>query len=215
MFTLQQGKRQFSFESQTKFSVSLDWPFFQQQTVVQQPKANTNVWLKQPPDFSYWLYKSCNPSQKPRGNGNGELKPKMTSESIVVQQLSRLRSRLVLLLSEQKTDLPQLVTRFPRISSYEAKILFMKNGKYKTSVYEDPKLHDYRQTRESKWDPRVLLPKYPWPPKSASFTRHRRRRGAHTVFSDRVEEKLCQLQQGEAGRDEPQPKQHGAEKKAT
>lgn len=31
--------------------------------------------------------------------------------------------------------------------------------------------------------------------------RHRQRRGAHTAFLDRVEEKLCQLQQGEAGRD--------------
>lgn len=31
--------------------------------------------------------------------------------------------------------------------------------------------------------------------------RHRRRRGAHTAFLDRVEEKLCRLQQGEAGRD--------------
>ncbi|XP_075603158.1 putative uncharacterized protein C7orf78 homolog [Balearica regulorum gibbericeps] len=151
---------------------------------------------------------------------------------------------------EKKRDLPQLVTRFPRIGSYEAKILFVKNGKHKTGVYEDPKPHDYRQYEanlpnlvtsysrdplnlklksqhlntdpgleplkgkqkdsnrfltykpcESKWDPRLLLPKNPWPPKSASFTRHRRRRGAHTAFLDRVEEKLCRLQQGEAGRD--------------
>ncbi|XP_075351540.1 putative uncharacterized protein C7orf78 homolog [Mycteria americana] len=153
--------------------------------------------------------------------------------------------------SKKKRDLPQLVTRFPRIGSYEAKILFVKNGKYKSGVYEDPKPHDYRQYEanlpnlvtsysrdplnlklksqhlntdpgreppkekqkdsdrtfltykpcESKWDPRLLLPKNPWPPKSASFTRHRRRRGAHTAFLDRVEEKLCRLQQGEAGRD--------------
>lgn len=147
MFTLQQGKRQFSFESQTELSVSLHWPFFQQQTVVQQPKANTNVWLKQLPDFSYQLYKSSNTSWKPQGKGNGELKPKMTSESTVMQQLSRLRSRLLLLLSEQKRELPQLVTCFPRISSYEAKILFVKNGKYKTSMYEDPKPHDDRQVK--------------------------------------------------------------------
>ncbi|XP_076188230.1 putative uncharacterized protein C7orf78 homolog [Aptenodytes patagonicus] len=68
---------------------------------------------------------------------------------------------------------------------------------------------------ESKWDPRLLLPKNPWPPKSASFMRHRRQRDAHTAFLDHVEEKLCQLQQGEAGRDESQPKQHSAEEKAT
>ncbi|XP_072707719.1 putative uncharacterized protein C7orf78 homolog [Ciconia boyciana] len=261
MFTLHQDERQFLFESQTKFSASLGWPFSWRQTVVQQPKANTVVGLKQPPDFSYRLYRSSNPSQKPQGKGKGELKPKITSESILLP------------LSEKKRDLPQLVTRFPQIGSYEAKILFVKNGKHKTGVYEDPKPHDYRQYEanlpnlvtsysrdplnlklksqhlntvsdpgleplkekqkdsdrrfltykpcESKWDPRKLLPKNPWPRKSASFTRHRRRRGAHTAFLDRVEEKLCRLQQGEAGRDvrvhsarEPQPKQHGAEEKA-
>ncbi|XP_051813006.1 uncharacterized protein si:dkey-30e9.6 isoform X1 [Acanthochromis polyacanthus] len=44
---------------------------------------------------------------------------------------------------------------------------------------------------EPKWDPELILPPLPWPPKSASFTRHRRRRGAYSAFLDRVEEKLC------------------------
>lgn len=101
MFTLHQDEQQFLFESQTKFSASLDWPFSQQQTLVQQPKANTDIWLKQPPDFSEQLYRSSNPSQKPQGKGKRELKPKPTSESIVMQQLSRLRSSLLLPLSEK------------------------------------------------------------------------------------------------------------------
>jgi len=46
-----------------------------------------------------------------------------------------------------KRDLPQLVTHFPQIRSYEAKILFVKNGKYKPGVYEDPKPHDYTQVK--------------------------------------------------------------------
>lgn len=41
-----------------------------------------------------------------------------------------------------------------------------------------------------KWDPRLILPKVPWPPKSASYTRHRRRRGAYSALMDRIEEKL-------------------------
>lgn len=147
MFTLHQDRQKFLFESQTQFSASFDLPFFHQQNAVQHSKANTDVWLKQPPDFSYRLYSSSNPSLKPRGKRKGEPKPKMTSESIVMQQLSRLRSRLLLPRSEKKRDLPQLVTRFPRIGSYEAKILFVKNGKYKTGVYEDPKPHDYRQVK--------------------------------------------------------------------
>ncbi|XP_026138895.1 uncharacterized protein LOC113115520 [Carassius auratus] len=43
---------------------------------------------------------------------------------------------------------------------------------------------------ELKWDPRLILPKMPWPPKSASYTRHRRRRGVYSALMDRVEEKL-------------------------
>lgn len=43
---------------------------------------------------------------------------------------------------------------------------------------------------EPRWDARLMLPHQPWPPKSASYTRHRRRRGAYSAFLDRVEEKL-------------------------
>ncbi|XP_063179927.1 uncharacterized protein LOC134510562 [Chroicocephalus ridibundus] len=210
MFTLHQDKQKFLFASQTQFSVSLDLPFSQRQTVVQQPKANTDIWLKQPPDFSYQLYRSSNPSLNPRERGKGELKPKITSEFIAAP-------------SSQKTKgtCPSLSLAFPRIGSYEAKILFVENGKCKTGVYEDPEPHDYRQVQytanlpnlvisysrhplnlklrsqdlnidpgldplrgkqkdsdrrfltykpcESKWDPRLLLPKNPWPPKSDSF----------------------------------------------
>ncbi|XP_060799489.1 uncharacterized protein si:dkey-30e9.6 [Neoarius graeffei] len=43
---------------------------------------------------------------------------------------------------------------------------------------------------EPKWDARLILTKSPWPPTSATYTRHRRRRGAYSAFMDRVEEKL-------------------------
>ncbi|XP_053324160.1 uncharacterized protein LOC128497947 [Spea bombifrons] len=45
------------------------------------------------------------------------------------------------------------------------------------------------------WDSTLILPKIPWPPKSASFTKHRRRRGVYTAFMDRVEEKFTAGQQ--------------------
>ena len=102
MFTLHQDERQFSFKSQTNFSARFDLPFSRRQAAAQQPKANTDVWINQPPDFSYRLYTSSNPSQKPRGKGKGEPQLKMTSESVVTQQLSRLRSRLLPPLLEKK-----------------------------------------------------------------------------------------------------------------
>ncbi|XP_060744923.1 uncharacterized protein si:dkey-30e9.6 [Tachysurus vachellii] len=43
---------------------------------------------------------------------------------------------------------------------------------------------------EPKWDAQLMLPKSPWPPMSATYTRHRRRRGEYSAFMDRVEEKL-------------------------
>ncbi|XP_062873418.1 uncharacterized protein si:dkey-30e9.6 [Trichomycterus rosablanca] len=43
---------------------------------------------------------------------------------------------------------------------------------------------------EPKWDAGLILPKSPWPTKSASYTRHRRRRGVSSALLDRVEEKF-------------------------
>ncbi|XP_069655849.1 putative uncharacterized protein C7orf78 homolog [Haliaeetus albicilla] len=105
------------------------------------------------------------------------------------------------------------------------KTMFFTKFQYQRQLLPRSKKSDRRfltyRPCESKWDPQMLLPKNPWPPKSASFTRHRRQHGAHTVFLDHVDENLCQLQQGEAGRDEsvhsarePQPKQHGVKEKA-
>ncbi|CAI5661853.1 putative uncharacterized protein C7orf78 homolog [Oreochromis niloticus] len=49
---------------------------------------------------------------------------------------------------------------------------------------------DTYKPAEPKWDAQLFLPPLPWPPKSASYTRHKRRREAYSAFLDRVEEKL-------------------------
>ncbi|XP_073755500.1 putative uncharacterized protein C7orf78 homolog [Callorhinus ursinus] len=46
--------------------------------------------------------------------------------------------------------------------------------------------------QECTWDSKLILPKAPWSIKSASFTRHRRRRDVYSAFMDRVEEKFTQ-----------------------
>ncbi|XP_028672991.1 uncharacterized protein si:dkey-30e9.6 [Erpetoichthys calabaricus] len=46
---------------------------------------------------------------------------------------------------------------------------------------------------EPKWESKLILPTRPWPLKSASYTRHRRRRGIHTALIDRVDEKLTRI----------------------
>ncbi|XP_074753599.1 putative uncharacterized protein C7orf78 homolog [Athene noctua] len=96
------------------------------------------------------------------------------------------------------SNLANLVTSYSRDPlNLKLKSQHLNVGKKKDS---DSRFLTYKPC-ESKWDPQLLLPKNLWPPKSASFTRHRWQRGAHTAFLECVEEKLCQLQQGEAGRD--------------
>ncbi|CAB1333432.1 unnamed protein product [Coregonus sp. 'balchen'] len=51
------------------------------------------------------------------------------------------------------------------------------------------KMDTYKPT-EPRWEARLTLPKLPWPSKSASYTRHRHRRGVYSAFMDRVEEKI-------------------------
>ncbi|XP_072010985.1 putative uncharacterized protein C7orf78 homolog isoform X2 [Engystomops pustulosus] len=48
---------------------------------------------------------------------------------------------------------------------------------------------------DPKWESQLLLPRSPWPAKSASYTRHRRRRGVYSAFMDRVEEKFTAMNQ--------------------
>ncbi|KAM9165580.1 uncharacterized protein C7orf78 homolog [Pangshura tecta] len=265
----------FSFERQIKFSACLDLAFAQNQSFVQQLRATPqkDIWQKQPPDFSHKFYKSSRPSRKPPKKEKEDLKKANSTESETKQQLPKIKSRQFHAALEKKKELPKIVTRFPHMGSYELDIMFVKNGKYKTGIYQDPKPHDFRQhirasltlgfsnddtsdiamfpclvqyetnipdfvtsysrnpfnlkfksqhlnavhglqplkdkqkdTKgrfitykpcECKWESRLILPKNPWPPKSASFTRHRRRRGVHTAFLDRVDEKLRTIWQEE------------------
>ncbi|KAM6202316.1 uncharacterized protein C7orf78 homolog [Rhynchocyon petersi] len=56
-----------------------------------------------------------------------------------------------------------------------------KNGKEKFITYKPC---------ECSWDAKLILPKDPWPNKSASYTRHRTWRDPYSAFMDRVEEKF-------------------------
>ncbi|KAM6967565.1 uncharacterized protein C7orf78 homolog [Aplochiton taeniatus] len=49
---------------------------------------------------------------------------------------------------------------------------------------------DTYKPAEPRWEATLTLPKLLWPPKSASYTRHKRRRGVYSAFMDRVQEKI-------------------------
>ncbi|XP_062279131.1 uncharacterized protein si:dkey-30e9.6 [Scomber scombrus] len=81
-------------------------------------------------------------------------------------------------------DLPDIVTAYERDpvrTTRSESDLSLRDTKTKMNTFKPA---------EPRWDERLMLPHQPWPPKSASYTRHRRRRGTYSAFLDRVEEKL-------------------------
>ncbi|EMP41922.1 hypothetical protein UY3_00765 [Chelonia mydas] len=150
--TSYKGKRfTFTFERQFKFSACLDLAFAQNQSVVQPRQATPqrDIWQKQPPDFSHKFYKSSRPSRKATEKEKEELKKANSTESETKQQLPKIKTSQFHTALERKKELPKIVTRFPHVGSYEVDIMFVKNGKYKTGVYQDPKPHDFRQENHS------------------------------------------------------------------
>ncbi|KAK9962418.1 hypothetical protein ABG768_007787 [Culter alburnus] len=92
--------------------------------------------------------------------------------------------------------MPDIVTSVEK----DPDCLFLKSQCLKAVTDSHPDLNpsqrntvskmDTFKPAELKWDPRLILPKTPWPPKSASYTRYRRRRGVYSALMDRIEEKL-------------------------
>ncbi|XP_044151780.1 uncharacterized protein LOC122939680 [Bufo gargarizans] len=97
---------------------------------------------------------------------------------------------------QYQTDLPDIITSYSRDPfnlKFKAQVLSSscelppieakkRQAKVKRFILHKP--------TDPQWDSGLVLPRSPWPRKSASYTRHRRRRGVYTAFMDRVEEKF-------------------------
>ncbi|KAH0627426.1 hypothetical protein JD844_003099 [Phrynosoma platyrhinos] len=163
------NQSKWTFDLKGKFMTNLELALARNQVhASQQPRIppEKECWIKQPPDFSYRLYITPSLIRKPHGKPK-ELKKKKSNISTVHDKLVGIRSRLFDQVTEQEVQ-PKIITRFPHVGPYEAQLMFVKMGKFKSTKYQDPKPHDYRQ-------------------------RHRRQRGAHSAFIERVEETLSKL----------------------
>lgn len=230
------------FARKVQFSANKELSIRRSKAVVQpSPVPDNDIWRRKPLDFSVRLYRSL---QLPKQTAEYEKEEVDTRSRIrlweTVSELCRLQGELFPDLIGRREP-PKLQTRFPHIGPYEASLMFVKNGKFPSGPYKDPKPHDFRQyetgipdfvttyerdpsdlklksqalntvhglpplnskqqgirserittfkPQELKWDSKLILPNDSYPPKSASFTRHRRRRGAYSALLDRVEEKL-------------------------
>uniref|UniRef100_A0A8C7B7X8 Chromosome 7 open reading frame 78 n=1 Tax=Neovison vison TaxID=452646 RepID=A0A8C7B7X8_NEOVI len=108
-------------------------------------------------------------------------------------------------LNPKPHDFQQYQPNLPNfVTTYERDPLGLKfKSRHLSTVHECPSLKDDKQNsserfitykpQECTWDSKLILPKAPWPIKSASFTRHRRRRDVYSAFMDRVEDKFTQM----------------------
>ncbi|XP_044064114.1 uncharacterized protein si:dkey-30e9.6 [Siniperca chuatsi] len=93
-------------------------------------------------------------------------------------------------------DLPGIVTTYERdpgnlnLKLKHMDILRTTNSDPEFSSRDTKTRMNTYKPAEPRWDARLILPQSLWPPKSASYTRHQRRRGAYSAFLDRVEDKL-------------------------
>ncbi|KAL7393798.1 hypothetical protein ABVT39_016088 [Epinephelus coioides] len=93
-------------------------------------------------------------------------------------------------------DLPDIVTTYERdpgnlnLKLKHLDVIRTTRSEPDFNLRDTKTKMDTYKPAEPTWDVRLIFPQPPWPPKSASFTRHRRRRGAYSAFLDRVEEKL-------------------------
>ncbi|XP_078233282.1 putative uncharacterized protein C7orf78 homolog [Pogona vitticeps] len=134
-----------TFDLKEKFTTNLELALARNTVhALQQPRfpPEKESWTKQPPDFSYKLYITPSFFKKPTGKSK-ELKKKMKT-STVHEELNRIRSRLFVQVLEPEKQ-PKIITRFPHVGPYEAQLMFVKMGKFKSSKYQDPKPYDYRQ----------------------------------------------------------------------
>ncbi|XP_073438221.1 putative uncharacterized protein C7orf78 homolog [Dendrobates tinctorius] len=95
---------------------------------------------------------------------------------------------------QYETDIPDFITSFSRDPfnlKFKAQVLTCQLPPIDaTKRRVKVKRFSLHKPAEPRWDSGLILPRSPWPPKSASYTRHRRRRGVYSAFMDRVEEKF-------------------------
>ncbi|KAI5625541.1 hypothetical protein C0J50_14755, partial [Silurus asotus] len=87
-------------------------------------------------------------------------------------------------------NLPDMVTTIAKDPEYLTLKTQLLGAKIQPDFSEEPSKIITFKPADPKWDARLILPKTPWPPVSATYTRHRCRRGVYSAFMDRVEEKL-------------------------
>ncbi|CAL8288023.1 unnamed protein product [Merluccius merluccius] len=146
-----------------------------------------DVWSIQAPDFSPKLYMSLS---GPRSDRGFHRRPQALSSGDTGKTPGRDQDDLPNMATVSKKDLGDLEFRLNHRDICSVKTTRSESDLTSRDTIKTMMKMDTYKPAEPTWDLRLLLPKPQWPPKSASFTRHRRSRAAYSAFMERVEEKL-------------------------
>ncbi|KAK7877860.1 hypothetical protein WMY93_031500 [Mugilogobius chulae] len=192
------------FEDKFHFSTRQSLPYARHKCF-SSPKLHgeVDVWNVKAPDFSIRLYRTVSePREKERKVLAAPVKDRKVKLPKVLPEIGRRKMETskfntfyrapdadeaeMLFLDEDVSDFITTYDKDPGNLKIKLRTLDTLDPLQNTSPPSRVKLSitkmDTFRPAEPQWDPRLLLPVSPWPPKSASYTRHKRRRGAYTAF---------------------------------
>ncbi|XP_042279542.1 uncharacterized protein si:dkey-30e9.6 [Thunnus maccoyii] len=188
------------FEEKIQFSASQDLSLARSKWFTLPETENRgDVWSIKPPDFSLKLY-SHKRKDSPKFITSYRPPDALESELMYVKRgkypTRPFKNHKPHNFRPLDEDLPDVVTAYERdpgnlnLKLRHLDIMRTTRSESDFSSRDTKTRMNTYKPAEPRWDARLMLPHRPWPPKSASYTRHRRRRGAYSAFLDRVEEKL-------------------------
>ncbi|XP_043545782.1 uncharacterized protein si:dkey-30e9.6 [Chiloscyllium plagiosum] len=128
----------FGFSQKNKFAARQSLAVTRGKTNVHpKPVPAPSVWNRKPPNFSPQFYTSSTILDE----NTARKKVNMSKDFKKVETRTKVRFPEVV----PKKQISNFVCRFKVLDPFEAKILFVKNGKYASGVFKDSKPHDFRQ----------------------------------------------------------------------
>lgn len=129
------GESTFGFLQKRRFTARQSVAEIRSKSHVQlKPESNNYIWNRKPPDFTPKLYIStATYAEKMVWKKNKDFKEAKISRKVIFPEL----------VLKKRTS--NFVCRVKIIDPFEAKIKFVKSGKYELGAYKDPKPHDFRQ----------------------------------------------------------------------
>nr|XP_033790286.1 uncharacterized protein LOC117355600 [Geotrypetes seraphini] len=133
--------RKFKFSARHNLAIERSKHFQQPRSVL-----DVDIWKRKPPDFSIRLYRSLRLSNS-KEDSMVKTEPLSRSNPKLLEPVKELHK-----MSEahfpsliRKAQPGRFLTRCQHVGPYEATLMFVKNGKYSSGTYKDPKPHDFRQ----------------------------------------------------------------------